>query len=78
MKTSEMSCISFVAVARDLVIVVLSQEDPYHASLAQQLRSSIQKQAQIADQVGTGIRNVCQNQFANEPKSSWTCINHFS
>lgn len=53
-----MSCISFVAVARDLVIVVLSQEDPYHASLAQQLRSNIQKQAQIADQVGTCIWSV--------------------
>ena len=73
-----MSCISFVAVARDLVIVVLSQEDPYHASLAQQLRSNIQKQAQIADQVGTCIRSVLQNQFTNEPKCSWKSINHFS
>ena len=73
-----MSCISFVAVARDLVIVVLSQDDLYHASLAQQLRSNIQKQAQIADQVGTCITSVLQNEFTNEPKSSWKSINHFS
>jgi hypothetical protein len=45
-------------VAHDVVIVVLSQEDPYHASLAQKLQSSIQQQAQNADQVGTHIGHV--------------------
>jgi hypothetical protein len=43
----------FVAVARDIVIVVLSQGDSYHASFAQQLKRSIQDQARDADQVGT-------------------------
>jgi hypothetical protein len=77
-KTSEISCFSFVAVARDVVIVVLSQEDQYHASLAQQLRSTIQQQAEIADQVGVCIRSVPENQFTIEPKSRWKCIHYFS
>jgi hypothetical protein len=47
-----MSRSSFVTVTHDVVIVVLSQGDPYHASLAQKLRSSIQQQAHEADQVG--------------------------
>jgi hypothetical protein len=55
-----MNSSSFVAVARDIVIVVLSQGDSYHASLAQQLRSSIQEQAHDADQVGTWSRESPQ------------------
>jgi hypothetical protein len=49
---------SSVTVTRDVVIVVLSQEDLYHASLAQKLRSSIQQQAHEADQVGTSNSHV--------------------
>ncbi|KAJ4439586.1 hypothetical protein ANN_07713, partial [Periplaneta americana] len=40
-----------VAVPRDMVIVVLSQGDSYHSSLAQELRNDIQEQALQASQV---------------------------
>jgi hypothetical protein len=53
-----MSHSSFVTVTRDVVIVVLSQEDLYHASLAQKLQNSIQQQAHEADQVGVCIRHM--------------------
>jgi hypothetical protein len=53
-----MSCSSFVTVTHDVVIVVLSQGDLYHASLAEKLRSSIQQQAREADQVGACIRRM--------------------
>jgi hypothetical protein len=52
-----MSHSSLVAVTRDVVIVVLSQGDPYHASLAHELQNSIQQQAHKAHQVGICIRH---------------------
>lgn len=58
-------------VVRDLVIVVLSQEDLYHASLAQQLRSNIQKQAQIADQVMPKV-HLAHEDFPHP--GAWTVV----